>query len=48
MAVAYTCFHHALQLAVLEAEQKAEEAEAAETSSRKRGNKKSKHQSSQR
>ncbi|RWR96935.1 kelch domain-containing protein 4 [Cinnamomum micranthum f. kanehirae] len=36
------------ELAVLEAEQKAEEAEAAETSSRKRGNKKSKHQSSQR
>eukprot|EP00268_Persea_americana_P063588 TRINITY_DN825_c1_g1_i5.p1 TRINITY_DN825_c1_g1~~TRINITY_DN825_c1_g1_i5.p1 ORF type:complete len:304 (-),score=99.07 TRINITY_DN825_c1_g1_i5:397-1308(-) len=36
------------ELAVLEAEQKAEEAEAAETSSRKRGNKKNKHQSSQR
>ncbi|KAF8378164.1 hypothetical protein HHK36_029501 [Tetracentron sinense] len=36
------------ELAVLEVEQKAEEAEGAETSSRKRGNKKNRHQASQR
>jgi uncharacterized protein YhhL (DUF1145 family) len=36
-------FVHIMQLAILEAEQKAEEEEGPETSSKKRGKKKNKH-----